>query len=65
MPSSDAEFNLYFIRHGESESNVTPDLAAGKNWDAPMTERGHRQALALGSGPSAKESRSNGSTLRH
>ena len=23
-------------------------LAAGKNWDAPMTERGHRQSLALG-----------------
>ena len=45
---NDFEFNLYFIRHGESESNVAPGLAAGKNWDAPMTERGHRQALALG-----------------
>ena len=46
--SPDVEFNLYFIRHGESESNVTPGVAAGKNFDAPMTERGHRQALALG-----------------
>lgn len=48
MASPDVEFNLYFIRHGESESNVTPGLAAGRNWDAPMTERGHRQAFALG-----------------
>lgn len=46
--SPDVEFNLYFIRHGESESNATPGLAAGKNFDAPMTERGHRQSVALG-----------------
>ncbi len=42
------ECDIYFIRHGESESNVVSGLAAGKNWDAPMTERGHRQAFALG-----------------
>ena len=48
MINQDAEFNIYFIRHGESESNATPGIAAGINFDAPMTERGHRQALALG-----------------
>jgi broad specificity phosphatase PhoE len=42
------EFDLYFIRHGESESNITPGIAAGKNFDAPMTDRGHRQSEALG-----------------
>ena len=46
--SPDVEFNLYFIRHGESNSNVTPGIAAGVNFDAPMTERGHKQAVALG-----------------
>lgn len=46
--NQDVEFNIYFIRHGESESNATPGIAAGINFDAPMTERGHRQALALG-----------------
>lgn len=40
--------DFYFIRHGESESNVVPGLAAGVNYDAPLTERGHKQALALG-----------------
>lgn len=48
VTSGSTEFNIYFIRHGESESNVTPGIAAGKNFDAPMTERGHRQAFALG-----------------
>ena len=40
--------DIYFIRHGESESNVVTGMAAGVNFDAPMTERGHRQARALG-----------------
>ena len=48
MILNDTEFDFYFIRHGESESNVTPGLAAGANFDAPMTERGHRQAEAVG-----------------
>jgi len=42
------EFDFYFIRHGESQSNVTPGIAAGENFDAPMTERGHKQAEAAG-----------------
>jgi broad specificity phosphatase PhoE len=41
-------FDFYFIRHGESQSNVTPGIAAGENFDAPMTERGHQQAEAAG-----------------
>ena len=45
---SDFEMDIYFIRHGESASNVVAGLAAGKNWDAAMTERGHRQSVALG-----------------
>ncbi len=42
------EFDFYFIRHGESQSNITPGIAAGVNFDAPMTERGHKQAEAVG-----------------
>jgi len=42
------EFDFYFIRHGESQSNVTPGIAAGVNFDAPMTDRGHKQAEAAG-----------------
>lgn len=41
-------FDIYFIRHGESENNVIEGIAAGADFDAPMTERGHRQAVALG-----------------
>ena len=48
MILNDTEFDFYFIRHGESETNVTPGVAAGANFDAPMTERGHRQAEVLG-----------------
>lgn len=40
--------DLYFIRHGESQSNATPGLAAGTNYDAPLTELGHHQAKLLG-----------------
>ena len=42
------EFDIYFIRHGESESNITPGIAAGKNFNAPMTDRGHQQSKMLG-----------------
>ncbi len=48
MIHDNVEFDFYFIRHGESQSNVTPGIAAGKNFDAPMTERGHKQAEAVG-----------------
>ena len=39
---------IYFIRHGESESNATPGIVAGINFDAPLTKLGHRQAELLG-----------------
>ena len=48
MKHENVEFDIYFIRHGESESNATPGIAAGENFNAPMTERGHLQAEALG-----------------
>lgn len=48
MIHDNVQFDLYFIRHGESENNVIEGIAAGADFDAPMTERGHRQAFALG-----------------
>ena len=48
MIHDNVEFDFYFIRHGESQSNITPGIAAGANFDAPMTERGHKQAEAAG-----------------
>ena len=48
MIHDNVEFDLYFIRHGESQSNVTPGIAAGVNFDAPMTDRGHQQAEVAG-----------------
>lgn len=48
MIHKDFECDFYFIRHGESESNITPGLAAGKNFDSNMSPRGYAQAKALG-----------------
>ena len=48
MIHDNVQFDFYFIRHGESENNVIEGIAAGADFDAPMTERGHRQAFALG-----------------
>ncbi|MDE0591974.1 MAG: phosphoglycerate mutase family protein [Dehalococcoidia bacterium] len=48
MIHDNVEFDIYFIRHGESQSNITPGIAAGVNFDAPMTDRGHQQAEATG-----------------
>jgi broad specificity phosphatase PhoE len=42
------EFDFYFIRHGESEANVNPGLPFDVSYNAPMTERGHKQAEAAG-----------------
>lgn len=39
---------FYFIRHGESVSNANPGFAAGVDFDAPLTEKGYRQARLLG-----------------
>lgn len=48
MIHHNVDFDIYFIRHGESQSNITPGIAAGKDFDSPMTDRGHQQAEALG-----------------
>lgn len=48
MIHKDFTCEFYFIRHGESESNATPGFAAGKNFDAPLTEKGFVQAQLLG-----------------
>lgn len=48
MIHNNVDFDLYFIRHGESHSNITPGIAAGENFDSAMTDRGHQQAYALG-----------------
>ncbi len=49
MIHKDFTCEFYFIRHGESQSNATPGMAAGANYDSPLTERGARQAKLLGS----------------
>ena len=48
MIHKDFQCEFYFIRHGESESNARPGFMAGANFDAPLTEKGFRQADALG-----------------
>ena len=48
MIHKDFNCEIYFIRHGESESNATPGLASGVNYDAPLTKLGHQQAKLLG-----------------
>ena len=44
----DFQCEFYFIRHGESESNATPGIAVGANFDAPLTEKGLDQARLVG-----------------
>ncbi len=41
------EFNLYLIRHGQSEVNVLPDMI-GQPGDSKLTEKGQHQAKLLG-----------------
>ena len=48
MPKHLNSRNIFFIRHGQSESNVNENMAAGMNYDAPLTELGKKQAKALG-----------------
>ena len=48
MIHKDFRCEFYFIRHGESESNATPGMAAGANYDSALTARGVRQAKLLG-----------------
>ena len=39
---------FYFIRHGQSESNATPSVIVGGNFDSPLTSLGECQARSLG-----------------
>ena len=48
MIHKDFNCEIYFIRHGESESNATPGLAFPINYDAPLSTLGHQQAKLLG-----------------
>lgn len=41
------ECEFYFIRHGQSESNATPEYMSG-NIDSPLTPKGFEQARLLG-----------------
>lgn len=40
-------FNLYLIRHGQSQSNIDPDRM-GQSPDVPLTELGREQSQLLG-----------------
>ena len=40
------EFNLYLIRHGQSEINALPDMM-GQKADSQLTDLGRRQAKLL------------------
>ena len=48
MIHADFKCEFYFIRHGESVSNATPGFVAGRDYDAPLTEKGLTQARLLG-----------------
>ena len=48
MIHDDYECELYFLRHGQSVSNVTPDYVTGLDHDSPLTPLGLEQARALG-----------------
>ena len=48
MPKHLNSRNIFFIRHGQSESNVNEHMAAGSHKDAALTELGKKQAEALG-----------------
>lgn len=37
-----------FIRHGEAANNTAPERIGGQRIDAPLTDKGRRQAQALG-----------------
>jgi broad specificity phosphatase PhoE len=48
MIHKDFECEIYYLRHGESQSNATPGYIAGADLNSPLTERGVRQAELLG-----------------
>ena len=48
MIHKDFRCEIYFIRHGESQSNATPGYVAGANFNSPLTDRGFKQAGQVG-----------------
>ena len=48
MKHKDVVIYFYFIRHGESEGNLRPDLIGGRSPSVHLSERGIAQAKALG-----------------
>lgn len=48
MIHKDFSCDIYYIRHGESESNATPGFIAGADYDSALTDRGFRHADAVG-----------------
>ncbi len=39
---------LYYLRHGQSEANLRPDVIGGRTTSAPLSERGVEQAKRAG-----------------
>ncbi|MFC1743873.1 histidine phosphatase family protein [Candidatus Riflebacteria bacterium] len=48
MLHSDTSLIIYFIRHAECETNLTPGIVAGTAPLSPLTERGKEQSRTLG-----------------
>ena len=48
MIHADFKCEFYFIRYGESVSNATHGFVAGRDYDAPLTEKGFSQVRLLG-----------------
>lgn len=48
MIHRNTKIHFLFIRHGEAESNLKPELIVGRSPDATLSDRGREQARALG-----------------
>lgn len=48
MRHKDTKIYFYFIRHGESEGNLRPELIGGRSEHVHLSDRGVAQAQALG-----------------
>ncbi len=48
MFNTDTSFNIYLIRHGESEANIKKDILSGRSEEVKLTPKGRRQASRLG-----------------
>jgi broad specificity phosphatase PhoE len=48
MTNLPSRVRLYFIRHGESEANLTFGIVCGQNISSPLTPLGNEQSILLG-----------------